>query len=157
MLGPLRLMHGEDGPVSAQVRWGKTGLACLPHHRLAPAGDSVSRALPAGAAPRGRSSLPRFRSLDRAARHPPANGIEFRFHVCDRAGRNLDGVINKFAGVPEPRPPDAELTEAQIRALTRRAIELGNHPNTNLRRLIGRDEAVVLLVNRDAEPAEIDK
>jgi hypothetical protein len=60
-----------------------------------------------------------------------------------------------FTGVPEPRPPEAELTDTQLRALTRRAIELANHPNTNLRRIVGREEAVMLLVNRHTEPAVV--
>jgi hypothetical protein len=61
----------------------------------------------------------------------------------------------KFDGVPEPRPPGSELNDAQLRALTRRALELGNHPNTRWRRVIGRDESVLLLVNRYAEPGVV--
>lgn len=57
----------------------------------------------------------------------------------------------KFTGVAEPAPPSAELSPAQISALTRRAIELGNFPNSDLRRVIGKDESVVLLVNRHAD------
>jgi hypothetical protein len=60
-----------------------------------------------------------------------------------------------FTGVPEPRPVSAELTDAQLRALTRRAIELGNHPNQGLRRVLSRDESVALLVNRYADPAVV--
>lgn len=60
-----------------------------------------------------------------------------------------------FKGVPEPRPASAELTDAQLRALTRRAVELGNHPNQGLRRVVGRDESVALLVSRYAELAVV--
>ena len=60
-----------------------------------------------------------------------------------------------FTGVPEPRPASAELTDAQLRALARKAVELGNHPNQGLRRVVGRDESVVLLANRYAEPAVV--
>ena len=34
----------------------------------------------------------------------------------------------KFTGLEEPRPPADELSDVQLRALTRRALELGNHP-----------------------------
>jgi hypothetical protein len=61
----------------------------------------------------------------------------------------------KFTGVPEPRPIDAELTDAQLRALTRRAMELGNHPNSSLRRIISRNDSVLLLVNRHTAPAVV--
>jgi hypothetical protein len=60
-----------------------------------------------------------------------------------------------FAGLPEPRPASAELTETQLRALARKAIELGNHPSPGLRRIVSRDESVVLLANRYAEPAVV--
>jgi hypothetical protein len=58
----------------------------------------------------------------------------------------------KFAGLAEPRAPAAELTDAQLRAVTRQAIDFGNHPAGGLKRVTGRDDAVVLLVNRDADP-----
>jgi hypothetical protein len=58
----------------------------------------------------------------------------------------------KFDGLAEPRPPTEELSDAQVRAMTRRAIEFGNYPTGGLKRIIGRDDAVVLLVDRYAEP-----
>jgi uncharacterized protein (DUF362 family) len=61
----------------------------------------------------------------------------------------------KFAGVAEPRPSGDELSDAQLRALTRRAVELGNHPTASLRRIVARGDAVLLLVNRYAEPAVV--
>jgi hypothetical protein len=61
----------------------------------------------------------------------------------------------KFEGLTEPRPPGQELTAAQIGAMTRRAVELGNHPNPGFRRIVGRNESVLLLVNRYTEPAVV--
>ncbi len=61
----------------------------------------------------------------------------------------------KFAGLTEPRPANGELTDAQLRAMTRRAIEFGNHPTGGFKRIIGRDDSVVLLVSRDAEPVVV--
>src|SRR5687767_2559384 len=61
----------------------------------------------------------------------------------------------KFEGLAEPRPPREELTDAQLRAMTRRAIDFGNHPTGGLRRIVSRGEAVLLLVNRNAEPVVV--
>jgi hypothetical protein len=61
----------------------------------------------------------------------------------------------KFTGLADPRPPAEELTDMQLRAMTRQAIDFGNHPTGGLKRIAGRNEAVVLLVNQDAEPAVV--
>jgi hypothetical protein len=61
----------------------------------------------------------------------------------------------KFDPLPEPRPVDAELTPAQVREMTRRAIQLGNMRRGGLERLVRREEWTVLLVNRDADPAVV--
>jgi uncharacterized protein (DUF362 family) len=61
----------------------------------------------------------------------------------------------KFTGLAEPRPPNGELSDAGLRALTRKAIELGNHPTASLRRIVNRGDVVLLLVNRDADPAVV--
>ena len=61
----------------------------------------------------------------------------------------------KFTGVAEPRPVAAELTDTQLRNLTRRAIELANHPDTGFRRVLAKGESVLLLVNRHTEPAVV--
>lgn len=59
----------------------------------------------------------------------------------------------KFAGLAEPQPPSEPLTDNQIRAMARRAIEFGNYPAGGFKNIIGRNESVVLLVSRDAEAA----
>jgi uncharacterized protein (DUF362 family) len=61
----------------------------------------------------------------------------------------------KFEGLAEPRPTGEQLTDAQLRSMTRRAIDFGNHPTGGLRRIVGRGEAVVLLVNRNTEPVVV--
>jgi hypothetical protein len=61
----------------------------------------------------------------------------------------------KFAGLPEPKAVNVELTDAQLRAMTRRAIELGSQNRGSLERIVTPDDLVVLLVNRDADPAMV--
>jgi hypothetical protein len=58
----------------------------------------------------------------------------------------------KFASLLEPRPVNAELTPAQVKDMTRRAIELGGQQRGSLERIIERDEWTVLLVSRHADP-----
>ena len=60
----------------------------------------------------------------------------------------------KFTGLEEPRPPADELSDVQLRALTRRALELGNHPIEDCC-IVGSSDSVVLLANRHAEPAVV--
>jgi hypothetical protein len=71
------------------------------------------------------------------------------------AGGTDDYGKVKFAGLAEPRPTREQLSGAQLGAITRRAIDFGNHPAGGLKRIIGRGETVVLLVNRDAESAVV--
>lgn len=59
----------------------------------------------------------------------------------------------KFEGLTEPRAVNAELNAAQTGAMTRRAIQLGNHPNRGFRRVLGATDSVLLLVSQYAEPA----
>ncbi|MCC6590755.1 MAG: hypothetical protein IT168_28950 [Bryobacterales bacterium] len=61
----------------------------------------------------------------------------------------------KFAALPEPKPVTAELTDAQVEAMTRRAIELGTDSQGGLPRWIQRDQDVVVLVDKDADPAVV--
>jgi hypothetical protein len=58
----------------------------------------------------------------------------------------------KFAPLKEPRPVNAELTPAQVKEMTRRAIELGGARRGSVERIIARDDATVLLVSRHADP-----
>ncbi|MBL8296080.1 MAG: hypothetical protein JNN08_29830 [Bryobacterales bacterium] len=58
----------------------------------------------------------------------------------------------KFETLPEPRPANAELSAAQVRDMTLRAIELGTSAQGGLPRLISRDHDVVILADRDADP-----
>lgn len=60
-----------------------------------------------------------------------------------------------FTGVPEPQATAAQLNDAQVKALARRAVDLGNHPNRGLRRVVARGETVALLVNRDTDPGVV--
>src|SRR5688500_5193243 len=57
----------------------------------------------------------------------------------------------QFPALSQPVSPNEELTEAQLREMTRRAIELGS-ARGGLGRVVGTGEAVVLLVSRDADP-----
>ena len=59
---------------------------------------------------------------------------------------------SKFAPLKEPRPVDAELTPAQVKEMTRRAIELGGRPRGSLERMIAKDDWTVLLVSRHTDP-----
>ncbi len=61
----------------------------------------------------------------------------------------------KFVPLPEPKPVNAELTDAQVEAMTRRAIELGTDSQGGLPRWISRDQDVVVLVDKDADPAVV--
>jgi hypothetical protein len=61
----------------------------------------------------------------------------------------------KFAALPEPRPPGADLTPSQVREMTRRAMELGNTRRGGLERIVRRDEWTVLLVSREADPVVV--
>lgn len=60
----------------------------------------------------------------------------------------------KFAPLDEPRPVNAELPPAQVRQMTLRAIELGNAEG-GLPRKIQRQDEVVLLASRDADPVVV--
>ena len=62
-----------------------------------------------------------------------------------------DHFGNKVAGLAEPRPLDATLTPAQVDALVRKAIQLGDLRGRNLARLIA-PEDWVLLETRGVDP-----
>lgn len=53
----------------------------------------------------------------------------------------------KLSGLADPQPVTADLTAAQIGAMVRKAIELGQTPKGGLSELIGRDEWVVIKPN----------
>ncbi|HYO82732.1 MAG TPA: hypothetical protein VES20_15105 [Bryobacteraceae bacterium] len=61
----------------------------------------------------------------------------------------------KFDGLPDPRAVRDDLLPEQIAAMTRHAIRLGNHPNRDLRRIVGTNESVLLLVSPYAEPVVV--
>ena len=61
----------------------------------------------------------------------------------------------KFEGLPEPRGVREELTPAQITAMTRRAIQLGCHPNRPFRRIVSANDSVLLLASPYAEAAVV--
>jgi hypothetical protein len=63
-----------------------------------------------------------------------------------------DHFGNKVAGLAEPRPLDARLTPAQVDALVRKAIELGDLRGGNLARAIAMEDWV-LVESRGADPA----
>lgn len=57
-----------------------------------------------------------------------------------------------IAGLPDPRPRDAELTPAQIDAMVRRAIEIGDTRKGDLARLIAPDEWVAIKIDLSTYP-----
>ena len=61
----------------------------------------------------------------------------------------------KFASLPEPKPVNAELTDAQVEAMTKRAVELGTDSQGGLARSISRDQSVIVLVDKDADPTVV--
>jgi hypothetical protein len=61
----------------------------------------------------------------------------------------------RFEGLAAPRGPGDELTAPQIAAMTRHAIQLGNHPNRGFRRVISGTDSVLLLVSKYAEPVVV--
>jgi uncharacterized protein (DUF362 family) len=60
-------------------------------------------------------------------------------------GQEHDGT--PIQGLREPRPVDADLTAAQIDAMVRKAIELGDTRKGGLETIIGADEWVVVKLN----------
>lgn len=58
----------------------------------------------------------------------------------------------KFAPLKDPRPVNAELTPAQVKEMTRRAIELGSERRGSVERIVARDDWTVLLVSRHTDP-----
>lgn len=55
-----------------------------------------------------------------------------------------DHFGNKVAGLADPRPLDAALTPAQLDALVRKAVELGNLAGRNLARMIAPEDWVLI-------------
>lgn len=62
-----------------------------------------------------------------------------------RGSSDHDGA--PIQGLPDPRPTDADLTGAQVDAMVRKAIELGNTRQGGLASLIGADDWVVIKPN----------
>lgn len=61
----------------------------------------------------------------------------------------------KFETLPNPQPANAQLDDAAAEAMTRRAIELGTDNQGGLPRWISRDHNVIVLADKDADPAVV--
>ena len=69
-----------------------------------------------------------------------------------KSGADHDGAT--IAGLADPRPRNADLTDAQIEAMVRRAVEIGDTRRGDLRKVIAPDEWVAIKVDLSSWPGK---